>query len=398
MIACTDACGQRQLYYGTWSGRIVLTSSLRLFVEELAGESVISNLKFEFMRLQEFGRNEQGWYSDESMDDRLWKVLPNHYLDINKTEVRRIPIFQHYLIRGQDMVEYSAKILQGGIRAILRRYDVVQPLTAGWDTRTLLAAARFFTEAIQFYVFDLTNRGGSRADVAIPQVLSDKLNLNLAVIRLQPPRMDFMELYKAEHINARLSKVEDNQYLYDHYRDRHVVRVSGIASAIVKSFYGFTDRKITENMLRYFSGYPADNRFLIKGIKGWFKEAEEYCEEYGMRILDLFHWEQKEGNWGALCAFEQDIAVEEFWPHANRNFLVSALQMHPSNRCSPKCKLYRNLIAYMWREALSEPINPSGKVKKAVKRFKRNAILRYGVIKMKSAARKMLFSTVSKRD
>ncbi len=373
IIALGDAGGQRQIYYGQVDGRPVLTSSPKLFVEAVGGEPIISEIKREFMKLPELEREEYAWYSDEAIDDRLCKVLPNHYLDIKKMRVRRIPISVADLVSFSDLVDYTACILKGGIEGILNRFEVVQPLTGGWDSRTLLAASRNFKEFIQFYVFDL----GTQADVVIPSLLSDRLKLNFKVIKLEKPTNAFVDLFAAEYILPRKSKVQDNFYLYQEYGNRNVVRVSGVGSAITKSFYGFTNGTVSQAMLRRFTFYPAYNRFVTNGVERWFQSAEEYCNEYGLRILDLFHWEEKEGNWGALCASEQDIAIEEFWPHANRNFLVSALRLDPRLRCSPRCFLYERLIKAMWPEVLSEPINPVGMGKKIRKILKRNARLRY---------------------
>jgi hypothetical protein len=188
----------------------------------------------------------------------------------------------------------------------------------------------------------------------------------------------------------RFSKVADSLYFYRKYGEKKVVRISGIGSAIVKSFYGHTESSVNREMLRWFTFYPPNNAFVVSGVDRWFENAMDYCKEYGLRILDLFHWELKEGNWGALNILEQDLAIEELWPHANRNFLVSVLRLPPKTRCSPKCLLYRKLIGSMWPEILEEPINPAGLIKRTRRVLKRNSKLRYYNLKLTGIGKRLI--------
>lgn len=376
-IAVNDATAHKQLYYGFLGTDIILTSSPKMFLDFYGNELEISDLKLNFIKLKEYQNNEFEWYGDKCIDDRLLKVLPNHFLDIDNRKVHRTPIYLEELVNEQEIIEYTSNVLEGSIKAILKRFQVIQPLTAGWDSRTLLAASRKYKEKIQYYVFDLYKNNGKNPDIWVPERLSAKLELNFQVIKPEKLNEDFIMLYKREHIFPRMTKVSDVQYHYYYHSNRNIIRVSGIASAIVKSIYGYTNRKIDAKTLSYFTPYLGKSAFVNQEINYWIDDAKKYSKQYGIPLLDLFHWEQKVGNWGALYAFEQDIAIEEFCPHSNKNLLLSILQIEPKKRSAPKCALYKNLIKYIWVETLNEPINPCGLIKYSRKLIKRNNQIKY---------------------
>ena len=167
--------------------------------------------------------------------------------------------------------------------------------------------------------------------------------------------------------------------------NRNTVRVNGIAGATPKSVYGYTKFVINTNKLHYFTGYSGKSEFVKDEINCWANGATQYSKKYDIPLLDLFHWEQKVGNWGALTLFQQDIATENFCPHGNRNLLVSLLRINPERRAKPECFLIRDITKYLLEETLSEPVNPVGFIKGLRRKFKKNALLKNFHLRIQSA-------------
>jgi len=385
-LAANDACSLRQIYYTFMDGENIITSSQRLFLDSFNLKLEMSTEKMKFIDLKEFqGINESSWYGEEGVDDRLRKILPNHYLDIKIREVKRIPVFFKTLVGEPEILEYVASLLKGSIDAITRRYDVIQALTAGWDSRNLLAAAKESRDKIKFFVFDIGDVGTKSPDVWVPENLSTRLRLNFEVWKPDPLRMDFREIFIREHVVPRMAKAAQIQFVYDRFRDKNVIRVSGVAGAFFKSVYGYTRKNITPEMLNYFTFYGGKSEYIRKEVLKWYDNSVIYSSNNGIQLLDLFYWEQKGGNWGSLYPLEQDIAIEEFCPHSNRNMLISLLRMPAEKRASPNCYFIKKLIQNLWPETLSEPINPASFKKKVIKNIKRFPWIRYPVLKIKNA-------------
>jgi hypothetical protein len=104
--------------------------------------------------------------------------------------------------------------------------------------------------------------------------------------------------------------------------------------------------------------YGTRSPYVCEVMKRWYAEALACENELGLRVLDLFLWEQRMGHWGAQYPFEQDIVVEEMSPFNNRGLLLTLLSVDGKKRKAPPYTFYRRLIADLWPEAMSEPINP----------------------------------------
>ena len=393
-VVLNDPCAFRNIYYCFDNKNIIITSSQKLFQEYYKKNISIPDDKLYFIKcmLHYESTHEFSWFGDEGIDDKLYKVLPNIYLDIKEETTFRIPVYLDLIIKESDIVEYSSVVLRGNMDAITNMFNVIQPITAGWDSRACLAAAKDCVEKIHFYVFDKSGRGTDSPDIWVPKNLSRKLGINFDIIQLDDVREDFLSLYMKEHLIPRLCKIMDMQYLYDHFSNKNVVRVSGVSGNIIKCVYGYTYHAINSNILSYFTYYPARKCKYIKNkINEWLDQAKDYSHLLNIPILDLFYWEQRVGNWGALYAHEQDIAIEEFCPHNHRNLLLSMLNLDPEYRGYPECKFILDLINHLWPETLSEPINPVSKWKKYKKALRRYSLLRYYDVKIHSDVESLYF-------
>jgi len=340
----------------------------------------------EFTRLPAYQEQENAWYGDEAIDDRLRKLLPNHYLEISQRSVKRVPVKPLCgSVSDEEAISNTVVILKGTYSALIRRYQLMQPITAGWDSRVLLSASRQFKGKIRFYVFSFSSM--KSADVWVPRRLSERLGLDFSVIEPAPLHERFLSDYRAEHVTPRiLPKTAQIQYHYDRRYDRNVINVNGNAAEIARCFYGYTTRKVTIDMLLTFSGYGRQSDYVREQLEKWYPQACQYAAESGIPLLDLFYWEQRMGNWGAMFPSEQDIAVEEISPFNNHALLRGLLCVSPKRRRAPGFSFFRKLVEHLWAETLTEKVNPdSGYVTEVIKG---NAMVRYlvqvSVSKLKS--------------
>ncbi|MDJ0635863.1 MAG: hypothetical protein QNJ34_21935 [Xenococcaceae cyanobacterium MO_188.B29] len=384
-IVTGDACNLRQIYFNVSNNRTILTSSVQMFLSYYDYDKKISQLKKDLINNPIFQQKESAWYGNKSIDDRLSKLLPNHYLDLHKKEVKRIPLYSPTkFLNENDIIDFVSMMLKGTFASLVKRYKLVQALTSGLDSRILLAAAKEFKDDIQFYVFNHSDRPPYSTNVWVSQSLAQTLKLNHAVIKPDEIRPEFLQAYKKEHVLPRiLHKTSHIQYFQDHYNDPKIINISGNASAMSKCHYGYTDKKISLEMLLFFSGHhSSQNQFIRQELAEWLTDATQYSEEYGIAVLDLFYWEQRQGNWGALQSFEKDIAIEEVCPFNNTSIHTSILQVKPSRRSSPDYKFFKKLLQSLWTETLLEPINPdNNKLKGFINtlqgKIKRHAHLKY---------------------
>lgn len=122
-------------------------------------------------------------------DPKVRRLLPNHRLDLGTWEAQRhwppapVPRVDASDAEAlQARQETIAAGLREHVEALAARYRLVLPLTAGRDSRMLLAAARHVLDRCTFVVFDY--RDARRADVAHARVVARRHGLRLRVLPL----------------------------------------------------------------------------------------------------------------------------------------------------------------------------------------------------------------------
>ena len=84
----------------------------------------------------------------------------------------------------------------------------------------------------------------------------------------------------------------------------------------------------------------------------------EYCKMYGLRIEDIFYWEQRMGIWGGWYPMEQDIAIEEFSPFNSRELIEIFLSYRKYKKLNDGSQIFIDIIKYNWPELTKYKINP----------------------------------------
>src|SRR4029077_6543503 len=95
-------------------------------------------------------------------------LLPNHSLDLHRWTIRR---FWPRKARGRlplkEAAEKGAKQLRALTLAASRRFPLSLPLTAGRDSRALLAAARDVAKEVHFFTLEMPDMIHNRTDLRI---------------------------------------------------------------------------------------------------------------------------------------------------------------------------------------------------------------------------------------
>jgi len=158
-----DACGLRRVFFARDAAGIFLTSSIKLFLDFHRFSLRVPPAAEAFMASRDYAAAESAWIGDEAPDERLGRLLPNHYLELATGQVARIPFAVEPASSEECVIETCTRLLRGVYDGLLRRYAPIQPLTAGWDSRLLLAASRRHGQEVSYYVFDRSGGGGGGA-------------------------------------------------------------------------------------------------------------------------------------------------------------------------------------------------------------------------------------------
>lgn len=303
---------------------------------------------------------EYRWPAAASAFRGIRRLLPNRYLDIGTAKERRFwpksPLRETVLEEG---LEQAAGMLEGLMDAAYRRFDLVHGITAGYDSRTVLAAARKHRERVQAVTVRQGRMPDDHRDIVVPARLLDKLGISHTVIKSLPTMSsEFSKTFKENIFFAHDHYGPDAEAILAHF-SRQKVAVTGSGAEVAKTYFremvGANKSRITgEDLSR---GYVmGNNEFAVRHFSEWLQETGEL---YNVPVLDLFTWEQTGGSWLAAVQMEFDFAWRDiFTPFNCRALLVCLLSIDECYRSGPDYRAFRALIEMMWPELLDEPINP----------------------------------------
>lgn len=352
-----DAGGQRSVYYAydQSEGRVVCASRPLLIAEQL-GLSKSEGARTYFAAQKHDDCDVYWTPGDTSLYEGVRCLLPNHALNLRTGEVRRYWPDAGLSPRSlEEGLADSQRLLRGLLQSARRRFPLALSMTAGWDSRLMLALGRDIKDDLYYFTLVYPHSEHSR-DVRVPSTLLKELGLPHDLIPY-PERidLDFKAVYQRNVAAGLDAYCADAQALYERYpKDR--VCITGDIAEIVKCYYsldGVDEGSVSGRDLVDLSKVT-DHPFLVQALDRWLESARTGH----VRLLDLFCWEQFVGKKQALIRAQYDIVQESFAPLNCRSLLVTMLSVDEQYRCAPDYTMFRRLVEALWSETLRVPVNP----------------------------------------
>jgi hypothetical protein len=361
-VLFNDAAGLRQVFYtneqygnGLWCasepGMLARTLHLEMDTDAL-----------DLINSYSFRTNQEYWWPGiGSPYKEINHLLPNHRLDLHTGLVRRYWPNRDLQERPiSEVVETVSRTLKGLIRGAAERFELVQSITAGWDSRLLLAASKEVSHRISYMTVRQWGMRESHADIRIPSALSRKLGLEYHVVRsgliMEP---EFIKTFKTNAVLAHDHYAPDAQAILNYYGLTKVCIVGSVSELVRDPTVG-TKRSIngritpTEISAELYG--LGRNRYAITEIEKWLAGLGQI---HNLSRDTIFYWEQRAANWLAMNQVEFDIAWRDiFVPYNCRGLLMAMLAVREKDRQAPQNRLYKGLVRNLWPEVLSEPMNP----------------------------------------
>lgn len=365
-VMLPDALALKEIYYCTKDNRIVCGSQPNLVAE-------FSNPQIEATsdaNLLEFYRNHTKnskwnpvckWIGDETCFENVKHLLPNHYLDIKRREILRFwPNESIKRLSLEEAVSKSCSYLQGYIKAMVHQHPVMMAVTAGWDSRTLLAASRGIKDDIYYFVNN-EGLGFEHPDIRVPKEIFESIGLPFHVHDI-PADVD-EEFRRIFLNNAFFASERILPTIYNVYFKRlgEKVNILGIGE-IGRTSMGKDPRNLNGYRLAYKTKHK-DNRYMIKKCEQILAGMFPSYKKFNINVLTGFYWEQILGNWGSTGNSESDIAIEEVNPFNSHLLYETFLGVDEKYTKYKNNILFKKMIQKMWPELMEWPINPSSKLR-----------------------------------
>ena len=342
-----DPCGSLSVVYSTEVP--VVTSTPSLIDSDLHqwDRELINALKMPDSGL---------WYpSGVTPRKFVSRLLPNHYLDLSRWHAVRHWPNESGLEADADSNESVRKIVSivgGNISAVAKKHSLYLNLTAGRDTRKVLACARKKLDRIQFFTFF---PGKETVDSHVACVLSSKFNLNHILLPVEHANKNKLDnwLFRTGHcVSGEIWRIHQTQ--------RHL----DVDRAVLPGLCGELGRgqkwrendheksKINAKELLNRYGIPTYDKILTR-TEDWLAEVAHFNT---FLILDLMYIEQRLGCW---CG-PQTYGADDFFrcvilPFSHRQIFESMLTL-PFEYKKRK-QLTIDICKQEWPELLDLPFN-----------------------------------------
>ena len=352
-----DAGAQREVHYTVDEDGVSCASQLPIMKQFINIEDTEDKEALKLYRSKDFLRSKKQWPGEFTIYKNVKCLRPNHYLDMTTGEVFRYwPVKPLKRITLEEASDTVALMLNGFVKACSNRKKLIVPVTAGWDSRLLLAATRDIREEVKYFVIRFPHMSERHVDITIPKRLMKKLGCRFDVININGGvDSEFERIFKGNTAYPR----EDNLVgiygvFYKMFSDR--MNISSHLSEVVRSYAGKMESPTGKDVSKYI-GYENSNAYVIRTCEEWINKNAQTSRDMGIDLLTLFDWE--ESNWEASHRTETDIALEEYCPLSCRKLLETMVSVRPEYRNKYECILYNEIMKILWPQVLSEPVNPS---------------------------------------
>jgi hypothetical protein len=352
-----DAVGSLAAVYCHRRKRVA--STLTLLVQDEQEHPIFSRSIDEFPG----DRINQYWPGGLTPDPVIRRVLPNHFLDLTGwNSVRHYPNSAVEPYSAEDMpgqIHEITRIVRRNLLAIVEHSSNTQiAITAGYDTRLLLACAKDFFDHIQYFTFDYRGTRSFRdhfADLHVGKLLAEAYGLRHKVIPVEEevPREVEVDYMLRTGFSGHPGKAKDFYLACKQNLDLSGALVTGFAPAShptpppLDATHGITP----SGLLRWMRLPETDH--MQEAMQDWLSGLEEWPIH---TKLDLAVHENRRAAWASAHAYGAAPFSMNVFALNHRAIYDISLRVPAEYRVEKK-KMQWYCIKRAWPELLSAPIN-----------------------------------------
>lgn len=229
--------------------------------------------------------------------DKLFFLLPNHYLDVpNRNDKRYFICYDDKKAENfSSILNQSMAIINNITQEYSKYYELVCPLTSGWDSRIILSFLTKNNET-ECYTFDHDSFNKDSAETNIPQRICKDLNIKYTKLLVQEMPLEIKEsvesIIGSHHIQKRVNLAYT---IKEEFNDKAILEGSIIGHIGKSGMFGAVP------------DWLANDTYFITKTHSYSKESKRQTIKYLSelrksvdkdKLFDLFALEIRCGRWG----------------------------------------------------------------------------------------------------
>ena len=355
-----DACASFKVFYGEQDNSKVIGSDPRIIREFFNFEEDKDPDKLRFYKSEYFRKNNTKIGHDSRFKD-LYQLVSNHCLNIkNNTSERIFPRKKRKVLSQEVAGDKLINIFNHLTCLIEKKHTVYSSLTAGYDSRLLMAATKNISNKVNYYTFKLPNQKEDYIDYTLPKKITSDLGLNYSFIYIKELPENIKDNILTSYDFPKLRPFEQYRDIFPRNKKENILLV-GFVSEVAKNYLERVKVKNGKDVVRAI--HSPDNKYLENYYQKWLNKNQKNIKSYGYEVLDFIHWEQDITNFAGQNTFYAHHYVNLFSIFNSREIMKIMLAVRPKLRDGKDTFFFKYLINEMWPELLNYPFNPTKKDK-----------------------------------
>lgn len=358
-----DAFGLRQICFtSTKNGKSVWCASEAALLAK-ASQLAEDDAAVSFIDRQQAINSESWWPGDRQPYQQARALLPNHALNIKDGHAERYwPRQLRKCPPYSELLERITSRLAANILAASHRFPLALGLTAGWDSRTILAASREIQSELVTYSSRQPSMEANDADLVVPVKLAQATKLKHEFIAPSDSTDAAFNTLLNQHVwRPHPRFAAGMQAEYERFMLATVAMLGNVGEFSKAPFRHMVADEYSPSgeLFAGLVGMSTEN-FAIEAFDEWLASLPA---EHEYNILDLFHWEQRIGRYLAANLLEFDFVWHDiFLPYNCRSLVCDILACGESKRAKEKSELSRDIVRRLSPDLLRFPVNPGPKL------------------------------------
>jgi hypothetical protein len=308
------------------------------------------------------------------------RLHPNHYLDLHDWRPRRHwpsePLDNR--MDRDEAIHIVSRLIERQVAAAVRRGQPLMALTAGYDSRSILACSREYVDRIQTFTLEIPDYWG-RLDVDVAGKMAARHGLRHQVVPYSPATRQELDVW-LWRTGFSLSDPRgwQNSHVYGTFQSDSI-EISGVAGETARVAYWrdakYGRERLTPVLVADFLNLPP-HAGIIASVRTW---MSKYPATSTVQLLDGFYIEHGLGAWAGNLAYGDAHSVRcRVYPFISRQAVDAMLRLPDDYKVAGRFPA--DLIRHNWPELMRTPFNRRAGLRRQVDKLRRRAwLFRHGL-------------------
>ena len=355
-----DACASFKVFYGKNKEATVIGSDPKIITTFFDFEEDKNPEKLKFYQ-SVFFKKTTTKIGHDSRFKNMYQLVSNHCLNIEHNKSERVfPRKQRKELSQEIAGDKLISIFNHLTFLIEKRHTVYASLTAGYDSRLLMAATKNISNKVEYYTFKLPNVKEDFIDYTLPKKITTDLGLNYSFIYIKELPKNIKDKISISYDFPRLREFEQYRNIFPDNKKENILLV-GFVNEVAKNYLESVKVKNGKNVVR--AVHLPDNNYLENYYQNWLNKNQKLISDLNYEVIDFIHWEQDITNFAGQSIYYAHHYVRLFSIFNSREILKIMLSVPTKKRDGKSPIFFKYLIKNMWPDLMNYPFNPTLKEK-----------------------------------